>query len=140
VSTFEASKLRWEELDQEPHAGMVRLHRALLTLRQGHEALRGANEGPVTSEAIDDDTLLLVRGSATMMMAVVVRLRGAGTCELPAFGDLWTACPWRVLLTTEAPDFTVDPTPPDVDLSGPAPVLRFRRPSAVVLARAALSE
>jgi len=140
VSTFEASKLRWEELDQEPHAGMVRLHRALLTLRQGHEALRGADEGPVTSEAIDDDTLLLVRGSATMMMAVVVRLRGAGTCELPAIGDLWTACPWRVLLTTEAPDFTADPTPPGVDLSGPSPVLRFRRPSAVVLARAVLSE
>ena len=40
---------------------------------------------------------------------------------------------WEVVLTTEDPPFAPDPSPPEVDLSGAAPVVRFRRPSAVIL-------
>ena len=40
VSTFERSKLAWEEIDQPPHAGMRRWYRDLLALRQAETALR----------------------------------------------------------------------------------------------------
>jgi maltooligosyltrehalose trehalohydrolase len=139
-STFDASKLRWEELHHEPHAGMVRLHRALLLLRRRNQALRGAEAGPVFAEAMDDDTLVLLRSSAAATIAVVVRLLGSGTCDLAAVDASGATGSWRVLLTSESADFTTHPKPPDVDLSGPSPVLRFGGPAAVILARAVPSE
>ena len=36
AATFEASRLRWDEVDREPHAAMRRLHRALIALRPRH--------------------------------------------------------------------------------------------------------
>jgi maltooligosyltrehalose trehalohydrolase len=63
---------------------------------------------------------------------------GSGTLTLPKW--FRAAGSWRVLLTSESADFTTDPKPPDVDLSGPSPVLRFGGPAAVILARAVPSE
>jgi len=141
-STFEASRLRWAEMEQEPHAGMVRLHRALLALRRREPALGAARMGPVVVEALED-MLVMVRESADTTMAIVVSLLGAGTCDLAsakAVGAATARGPWQVILTSESPDVAVDPAPPDLDLSGPAPVIRFARPSAVIMARKARLE
>lgn len=142
-STFEVSKLRWAELAQEPHAGMARLHRALLELRLREPALLGAQTGPIVSEALGADGLVMLRASAGTTLAIVVCLKGHGTHDLAALPVLRGASaggPWHVLLTSESPEFTADPLAPDVDVSGDAPLIRFRRPSAVVLARAAWPE
>ncbi len=71
VATFEASRLRWEERTLEPHAGVLRLHQALLALRRDQllprrPRLRAAAAGP--------DAVVLHAGD----LAVVVRLEGAG--------------------------------------------------------------
>ncbi|MCC7176813.1 MAG: malto-oligosyltrehalose trehalohydrolase [Acidobacteria bacterium] len=142
-STFEASKLRWTELEHEPHAAMARLHRALLGLRQREPALLGAAGGPIVAEPLGAHTLVLLRTAPGTTLAIVVCLKGPGAhdlAELPALQDASADGPWHVLLTSESPDFAEDPMAPDVDLSGAAPVIRFERPSAVVLARAAWPE
>ncbi|CAN5738063.1 malto-oligosyltrehalose trehalohydrolase [soil metagenome] len=40
ATTFAASKLDWQEPERQPHAGVLRLYRELLGLRQQHPALR----------------------------------------------------------------------------------------------------
>jgi len=96
--------------------------------------------GPAIARAIDDDTLVLLRSSAVVTMAVVVRLRGSGTSDLAAIDSLAAAGSWHVLLISESPDFTTNPNPPDVDLSSRSAVLRFGGPAAVVLARTVPAE
>ena len=142
-STFEASKLRWVELEQEPHAAMARLHRALLDLRQREPALLGAATAPVAVETLGPHALMLLRAAPGTTLAIVVCLRGHGTLDLAALPVLRGASaggPWHALLSSESPEFAVDPMAPDLDLSGTAPLIRFHRPSAVVLARAAWPE
>lgn len=122
---------------------MARLHRALLGLRQREPALLGAAGGPIVAEPLGAHTLVLLRTAPGTTLAIVVCLKGPGAhdlAELPALQDASADGPWHVLLTSESPDFAEDPMAPDVDLSGAAPVIRFERPSAVVLARAAWPE
>ena len=68
-------------------------------------------------------------------MLIVVRLRGEGAVDLSGHEELgvddWVR--WELVLTTEDAPFAPDPSPPRVDLDGPAPSIRFARPSAVIL-------
>jgi maltooligosyltrehalose trehalohydrolase len=116
--TFEASRLRWEERNQEPHASMLRLYRALLALRPP--------EASVAAEALDANTIALRRDH----LAAVVRLRGSGETDasriLPGGRQAWA-----VQLHTEESAFAPDARPPSVEGSN----LRFARPGAVVFRR-----
>ena len=68
-------------------------------------------------------------------MLIVVRLRGEGAVDLSGHEEHgindWVR--WELVLTTEDAPFAPDPSPPRVDLDGPAPSIRFARPSAVIL-------
>jgi maltooligosyltrehalose trehalohydrolase len=127
-STFAASRLDWDEARREPHAGVLRLHRALLALRRETPALRASSAH--AADAPDADTVRLRRdaedGSAVLLVA---RLRGAGEVrcqgEPIALGRRFAT----VLLSTEDAAFTGDPAP--IALGGGA--VRFTRPGAVVL-------
>jgi maltooligosyltrehalose trehalohydrolase len=122
ASTFAASRLRWAERDAEPHAGVVRLHRALLGLRRElilprRRSLRAVASGP--------DAVVLHGGD----LAVVVRLAGAGPVEVAGVGGLGV----QARLSTEDPAWAAPPAPPVVE-PGPAGLtVRFTRPGAVVL-------
>jgi len=140
LTTFEGSTLQWHEREEARHAGMLRLHQALLRLRREDPALRGADAGTFRAQALDDDTLVLIRWSESAMLAVVVRLRGAGRADLGSVAELAPRTghgAWRIVLTSEASAFTDDPAPPEVELSGWSPLIHFRRAGAVILARTA---
>ncbi len=122
-STFRRSRLDWNEIEEEPHAAVLRLHRKLLALRK---TLSGAH----AVEASGPDAVLLRRGASVL---VVARLRGAGAIE---FGSHAIARGRRfetMLLSTEDPAFAPDSRP--IALTGE--VARFERPGALILRDAA---
>ena len=136
VSTFEMSRLDWSELEREPHASTFRLYRALLGLRRSEPALRANVAESHEAVALDDETLMLMRESPEGdRMLIVVRLGGEGAVDLSGHEECgindWVR--WELVLTTEDAPFAPDPSPPRVDLDGPAPSIRFARPSAVIL-------
>jgi maltooligosyltrehalose trehalohydrolase len=140
LQTFEASRLAWDERSLQPHAGMLRLHQALLRLRANTPALHGSAGGVRIAEALDEDTLVVVRTAGPATVVVVVRLRGAGAADLaPTLAPLDTAAaaPWQVVLSSEDPAFTPDPAPVTVAVSPGGPRLTFQRPSAIILSRTA---
>ncbi len=120
--TFEASRLRWEERALEPHAGALRLHRALLALRRElvlprRARLRAAASGP--------DAVVLHAGD----LAVVVRLEGAGAVTAPPVGPGAA----RVLLSTEDQAWAASPRPATLEHRPGGTEVGFHRPGAVVL-------
>ena len=132
ASTFEASRLRWDEQDRGAHAASLALHRALLRLRADHALLQGSDACECASEALDEGTVMVHRtGGGNGDVVVVVRLRGAGAVQVPPLrgGTL------RRLLDTEDAAFACDPRPLVVD--APAGLVRFERPGAIVFASAA---
>ncbi len=138
-STFEDSRLRWDERECEPHASCWRLHRALLALRRATPALRAAGDAGPEAVALDAGTVALRRaGDDGSAVVAVVRLVGAGAVDVPA-SLLRGAAPaaWRALLTTEDDAFAPDPQPPAQAVAGGGLRLEFARPGAVILAPAA---
>ncbi|MBV8559020.1 MAG: malto-oligosyltrehalose trehalohydrolase [Planctomycetaceae bacterium] len=133
-STFLACKLDWSGRDREPHRSTLRLYQALIHLRRTEPALRSSRPGSFEATALDDDSLHLRRDAEDggSSLQVVVRLRGAGTVSLGSLPDA-AGRRWEVVLTTEDPPFAPDPSPPRVDLAGPAPILDFDRPGAILL-------
>lgn len=141
VSTFEASRLDWSELERPPHASILRLYQALLSLRRREPALRSNRRDDAQAFPLNDATLLLQRRSSRdeATLLIVVCLRGSAEVRLEN-GPALALPPWaglEIVLTTEDPRFVVDPQPVQVDPSQGAPLIRFRRPGALVLRRKA---
>jgi len=135
VETFQASRLDWTESRREPHASLIRLHRALLALRRDEPVLQTNLAEKHEAVALDDDTLLLRRWDGDSQFLVLACLRGAGTIDLHTREDvsLPDSMRWQVVLTTEDAGYATDAMPPEIDLSGSRPVVRFARPAAVLL-------
>jgi maltooligosyltrehalose trehalohydrolase len=131
-TTFLASRLRWEERTQEPHAAMLRLCRALLHLRRNEPAL-GSTKGGNQVMAKGDAIILRRKPAAGPTLLIVVQLRGGSTID---FAEVESRGPWELILSTEDPTFSSDPCPPHLDLSGNPPVIRFSRPGAIILREA----
>ena len=134
LSTFTASRLDWTERNVEPHGGMVRLYSALLHLRRA-ELDAGPEPEEFAVEALDDDTLVMIRtNKAGVRYLVVARLRGAGAADLAASPlATGTVGGWTVVLTSEDAAFGAAGAAVEVNCAGPAPVLQFGGPAAVIL-------
>jgi maltooligosyltrehalose trehalohydrolase len=142
-STFSRSRLRWDELDEPAHAGVLRLYHTLLRLRRDEPALRASGRDRVRAVERDGAIILARRAGPGLAVLLAVRLAaGAGSLRLGAdvlsaiFGDPGAsgagACP-RVLLTTDDAAFAVDPRPPR--LAGAEDLaVDFLGPSAILLA------
>jgi maltooligosyltrehalose trehalohydrolase len=126
ASTFRASQLRWEELEAEGHASILRLHRALLRLRRERAALRGSDTRTCSAAALDDSTVAFTREAGGDSLLVVARLLGEGAVSVPAL----RGGQYDRLLDTEDPSFAVDPHPLSLDAA--AGSIAFDRPGAVV--------
>jgi maltooligosyltrehalose trehalohydrolase len=61
LATFERSKLRWDELEREPHAAMLRWHSELIALRASLPALRSGDRADVSVEFDEARRWLLMR-------------------------------------------------------------------------------
>jgi maltooligosyltrehalose trehalohydrolase len=124
LETFAASRLVWEEMSAPPHAGILRLYRALLALRR--ELRRSNPAAQFAVSAVDDRTIAVTRGAHL----VVVRLGGAATVALDAFA---TGSSYSVVLTTEDGAFGGDGRVPQVRDDGRT--VEFAGPAAIVLKR-----
>ena len=135
AETFDASRLRWHERGREPHASVLRLYEALLTLRRTSAALADP-DGAVRVEALDDATLALRRDTADQRSAVlaVVRLLGSGEITLPrGTGELVSLDDrFALALSTESPAFAIDSAALDFSIASDAVTIRFERPGALV--------
>ncbi|MBY0527289.1 MAG: malto-oligosyltrehalose trehalohydrolase [Gemmataceae bacterium] len=131
-STFEASKLNWDERTQAPHATLLHLYQKLLHLRRTEPALTCRERGHFDARAQGETGLIVKREAADgSALLIAFQMRGAGKIDLHRAGD---GKRWEVLLTTEDAAFSPDPSPPRVDLS--APLIEFTRPGAVILKEA----
>ena len=136
LSTFLDSRLRWNERDAEPHAGVLRLYTAALALRRRSAAWRDGSAHPVS--ALDAGTIAFRRGHGSSAVVVVARLKGSGRVDLGRVladddgQERGAARRWTVELTSEDPQYCAGPKPPAVGLDAGATV-DFRRPSAVIL-------
>ena len=129
--TFAASRLRWDERNTGDHAGTLRLYSTVLALRATLSGDSSADAG--TAVSLDSDTLALTRALREGgSLVVLVRLRGAGEVDLSRLRPTADAT-FATVLTSEDDAFVPGGRPPAVNLSGPAPVVRFDGPSAVVL-------
>jgi maltooligosyltrehalose trehalohydrolase len=103
ASTFEASRLRWEERDRAPHAGVLALYRTLARLRRSEPALRASSA--CDAIAHDEDTLTVMRrdGPDALLLAVT---RDSGrrfdAARLPAPAPRTR---WALVFTTNDPAF-----------------------------------
>jgi maltooligosyltrehalose trehalohydrolase len=139
ASTFEASRLLWDERERPAHAAVLSLYRSLLALRLKHPAL-GASDERQGEVFAGPDGILLIRRTDTGrddgdVFWVAASLEGAGQVDVAALSGsrLPGERNWSVLLTTEEPAFAEDPQPPGIDWQQDGPVVRFNRPGAVIL-------
>jgi maltooligosyltrehalose trehalohydrolase len=122
--TFAASRLEWEEREREPHAGVWRLYRRLLELREMGLRMTAAARDRANIRLLNEDTLMIEYASGPARLWMVARLRGSGSVELPDVpGNA------RVMLTSEDAEYARDGRAPE--LTGAR--LDFRGPAAVVL-------
>jgi maltooligosyltrehalose trehalohydrolase len=84
VATFDRSKLRWDELDTEPHATVLRWYRSLLGLRAARCSLR-ADDPAATSVAFDEDRrwLTMRRGELVVAVALPAPTGASGRTTVP---------------------------------------------------------
>ncbi len=132
-STFLASKLRWDERERMPHAGILALHRELLALRRSDPALRERSREGFSVAAVGEGAVALRRsapdGSALLLVAalkggVEVDLAAADATRPPDGG-------WELLLSTEEARFGGEEEGTLVTLDGGT--LRLAGAGAVVL-------
>ena len=129
--TFAASRLVWDEIASPAHAAILRLYRALIAFRR-NVLDRAAGSRSVSAEALDAETVAVVRGA----YALVARLSGAGRVPLDDAlpGGFARPSARDVVLTTEDGEFASGGKPPRVvvDHAG-AVAIEFEDPAAVVL-------
>ena len=128
-ATFEASRLRWEETQVEPHAGVLRFYRAMLGLR-GHHPLLQASV-PSRVEAMGEASVGVWRGEAgegDLKLAALVCLAGVERVELPVTGS-----GAELLLSTEDPSFMPDARPGNLDARPGRIIVEFARPGGAIL-------
>ncbi len=126
--TFERSRLRWDESNGAPHAGIRRLYRRLLALRREAPPVpRGGFE----AHAPDTHTVALwmPRREQPEGRVVIARLSGAAADVVLPLDVESTP---RVLLTSEDRDIVDDSIAIDVIRASPLR-LHFERPGAIVL-------
>jgi maltooligosyltrehalose trehalohydrolase len=136
VSTFQSSKLIWEEGNREPHASIRRLYQALLHLRRTEPALRATDRTGFEVLALDESAMLLLRqGSSSAPLLIIIQFLRGGLIDLNKHSVVRNLPDrrWQIVLTTEDPEFCPDPCQPKVDITSAMPVVDFLRPSAVIL-------
>lgn len=107
ASTFENSRLRWDEAERPPHAGVLALYRALLRLRRTHPALRRRDRESFAVAALGEHGIALRRTADDgRALLLVVSLDGPLSVDLTAMEE--TRAPadrWELLLSTEEARF-----------------------------------
>lgn len=106
-STFENSRLRWDEAERPPHAGVRTLYRELLALRRTHPALIRRDRDRFAVAALGEHALALRRtGEDGRALLLVVSFEGPLSVDLDAMEETRASgAPWDLLLSTEEARF-----------------------------------
>jgi maltooligosyltrehalose trehalohydrolase len=132
-ATFEASRLDWSETLLPEHGATLALYRKLLALRATEPVFGSADRDTFAVRPLDGFTLLVRRQAPDgAALLAVVRLRGAGLADLRGVPEAVAGegRRWRLLFTTEDPEFAPDPAP--LRLAAGHRILQFARPGAAV--------
>jgi maltooligosyltrehalose trehalohydrolase len=136
VSTFEESRLNWDERVLAPHAGMLELYRAMLRLRRTEKALEAGTRFDVVE--LDDGMALARVDACGGALLLVAWLRGSGEYEYDRQGPTIPGHRWNLVLSTEEPRFQSSGQTltggPDITAHDPL-VVKFQGPAAVILRR-----
>jgi maltooligosyltrehalose trehalohydrolase len=136
ASTFSNSKLRWDERERMPHAGILELYRDLLRLRRTHPALRRRTREGFDAVALGEHALAIRRtgegGSALLLVASFGDALDVDLSTAPETQPLGGGT-WELLLSTEEGRFGAETEGEVVRLS-PDGRMELRGPGAVVLA------
>lgn len=124
TETFESCRLKWDEHEREPHAGLLRLYRRCLALRATWMPKLGRGRETPRVDRADDDAVVVRYEVETAGLWIVSRLRGEGPVAVPELPPQA-----KVLLTTEDAAFAVDGHRPERT----GATLMFARPCTVIL-------
>ncbi len=98
ATTFEHSKLRWEERDEPAHNAVQLLYRDLLALRRSEPALQERSRTSFAVEPLGETALALRRMGDNQTLLLMVNLRDAVQIDLaaqpitaPPAGMMWVA-------------------------------------------------
>jgi maltooligosyltrehalose trehalohydrolase len=119
AETFFKSKLNWPELASEQHTCLLRLYRSLIEIRKKERAMHDPASHQISP--IHENALLLRLQNDSSTIFVAVQLKDAGVIPLPVN--------FEVMLSTEDPQFCMDPQPIRMDVEK----LTFARPGAIVI-------
>lgn len=113
-STFERSKLLWEEQEDPDHRGILRLYRELLALRHQNQALAGGGGREFPTSALGDAALAIRRERGEEQCLILLNLEGELHLD---FGERELTCApagkdWEVLLSSEEARFSGKPSAP----------------------------
>lgn len=129
--TFTRSRLKWEERDRAPHAGVLALYRELLRLRRSHPALRRRDRAGFAVAALGEHALSL-RRTAEDGDALLLVVSFAGPLSVDLTRSEETAGRWELLLSTEEGRFGGEAEGPVATLT-PEGRLHLPGPGAVLL-------
>jgi maltooligosyltrehalose trehalohydrolase len=134
ASTFEDSRLLWDERTEVSHAGILELYRRLLRLRRAEPALQRSER--FEAVAVDEASLVVIRSSDDEMLLLVLCTGTSRRIDLNRWHSAATNQRWEILLTTEEPQFLESPdsgeVAPAVVREGSLAVI-FSRPGAAIL-------
>mgnify|MGYP006280743203 FL=1 len=71
LSTFERSKLRWEELDDKKHQGVLAYYRTLIQLRRLFADLGAGNDKPIAEIAERGEVIQVLRGGFLIVASFI---------------------------------------------------------------------
>ncbi|MFL6333601.1 MAG: malto-oligosyltrehalose trehalohydrolase [Pyrinomonadaceae bacterium] len=114
--TFVRSKLNWDSLDQQPHAGMLAFYRDLLKLRRAHAALSNCDKTRASVRFDEERGWLAVeRGDETGARAILLCNLSPEARPVPS-----TEGPWRLTVWSGDPRYGGDSshTAPPVRIDG----------------------
>ena len=133
-ATFEDSKLRWDERLEQPHAGILRLYRDLLGLRQHQPALREHARDSFSVTALGESALALRRHGPGPKDTLLIIVNLRDMLELDLTARAATSAParlrWVALLDSQDERYG---GPGAARLEDQATKLAMNGPGAIVL-------
>ncbi|RYD70903.1 MAG: DUF3459 domain-containing protein, partial [Verrucomicrobiaceae bacterium] len=101
-ATFLRSKLNWDELKQQPHAGTLALYKELLKIRRDHSAFRPVTRDSWSVTILQENVLALRLRDAQSEWLVLCDLRGGHSyaTEKEEFLRLPSGQSWQLVTAT----------------------------------------
>ena len=130
--TFEASRLRWDEIELLPHSGVLALYRTCLALRKQHAAFRPSSTSSWWAREMSSGITAIWLKSASDEWLLLVDLVGNHHGVLAGLPFVLSSTTWRRVLSTRDQRFGGDGS---CALTEPFESVHFDRAETLLLQR-----